>query len=53
MERNKTPDCDRTERLEKISRIVVYAKREREAKERRARAENSVWNDGILVRRKH
>ena len=47
------PRCDVTERQEKISRIRVYAKRERDDLERRAQQEGSVVKGGIIVPRRH
>ncbi len=47
------PVCDVTDRLEKISRIQVYAKRERDALERRAREEGGVVRGGVVVPRNH
>jgi hypothetical protein len=47
------PDCDISYRLEEISRIQVSAKRERDAREKRAAAEDCVWERGRLVPRKH
>ena len=56
MERNTNPDGtfdDVAYRQQQASAERVYAKREREALERRAREEGGVVRGGVIVPRKH
>lgn len=53
MAHQKNPDCDVADRLARIFRIQVFAEREREALKRRAKAEDGIVKDGVVIPRKH
>ena len=53
MQHSLIPECDIAARLDNIKEIRVYAKRERDALERRAQLEGGVVKGGVIVPRKH
>jgi hypothetical protein len=55
MERETIPDCDVAFRLQEIAKDRVYAKRERDANDKREQEalENARWEDGRIRSPKH